>query len=296
MHRMLPSPARVLIVGGDSRIGRSIAHTHELAGDGVTATTRRAQKLPGQVSLDLAAQPTLPGGRFDVVYFCAASTGLAQCAAAPGETRRINVEATLALMREAARRGAFIVFFSTNLVFDGSRPLVAADATPKPECEYGRQKAEVEQRLAGERLPAAIVRLTKVLEPENALFAQWSAALIRGESIRPFSDRVMAPITLEAAVQTAVTAARRRVPGAVHVSASHDISYADAAGHFARALGSRPELVTPQRAAGTQTVRGGAPRHTSLAVDRDFFPTGAPDPLEAIEYLAANCALAAQIG
>jgi dTDP-4-dehydrorhamnose reductase len=293
---MLSSPARVLIVGGDSRIGRSIAHTHEIAGDTITATTRRAQPVPGQVSLDLAKKPTLPDGQFDVVYFCAASTGLAQCAAAPGETRQINVEATLALMREAAQRGAFVVFFSTNLVFDGSRPLVSADARTKPECEYGRQKAEVEQRLASERLPATIIRLTKVLEPENVLFATWTAALMRGETIRPFSDRVMAPVTQEITVQTAVAAARRRVPGVVHVSASHDISYADAAGHFARALGCRPELVTPQRAAGTQTVRGGAPSHTSLAVNPEFFPAGAPDPLEAIEYLAANMALAAPIG
>lgn len=293
MSSASPTPARILIVGGDSRIGRSLAEAHLAAGDRVTRTTRRAVADSGQVFLDLAAPRAIaPAGDFDVAYFCAAATGLARCETAQAETWHTNVEATFGLMCELSRRGTFIVFFSTNLVFDGSRPQIDAAAPLHPECEYGRQKAEVESRLRRERMPAAIVRIAKVLELDNPLFASWGEALAQGRPIEPFTDRVMAPVTLDLVVQAAVAAAARRTPRVVQVSAARDISYADAARHFARALGRPETLVQPRAMSEAQQALAYSAPHTSLAVGATAFPFGAPDPLEAVEFIAAYTALA----
>ena len=81
-------------------------------------------------------------------------------------------------MRAASDAGAHIVFFSSSQVFDGETPLAAEDTSRVPKNVYGRQKLEVETAIADEKLPAAILRVTKVLvEP-----AGWDVPRLVSES------------------------------------------------------------------------------------------------------------------
>ena len=52
---------------------------------------------------------------------CAGITSLAVCRQDPQACRRINVENSLAVLRQLAGTGTFVVALSTNLVFDGSK-------------------------------------------------------------------------------------------------------------------------------------------------------------------------------
>lgn len=282
---------RILIVGGDSRIGRGLAARHLAAGDLVTRTLRRPAQAAGEITFELGRRDATPlPGTYDIAYVCAAATGLAHCEAHPRETAAVNVAATFDLIRHLAARGTFVVFFSTNLVFDGTQPWVTPGATVNPRCEYGRQKAGVEALVLGYRLPAAVIRLTKVIDETDPLFRDWVGALRDGRAITPFSDKVMAPVSHDLTVSLAVTIARRRRAGLAQVSAASDISYAEAARFLVRRLGRPASLVQP-RPCPADAVS--TPRFTSLAVAPDLFPGGAPDPFAALDGLNPLPALAA---
>src|SRR5690606_26325829 len=116
--------------------------------------------------LDLADDP--PRWRLPedvaVAFLCAAVTALRSCEADPAGTARANVEHTARLASMLVGRGAFVVFLSSNLVFDGSEPRRRADAPTCPATEYGRQKAAAEGALLAMG-GVSIVRLTKVVGP-----------------------------------------------------------------------------------------------------------------------------------
>ena len=141
---------RVLIVGADGLLGGTLRRHLQRAGHEVAATSLLSVPDSQNVlHLDLTQPPEtwpeLPACR--AVVLCAAITSLEQCRANPAGTRLVNVTRTLALLEGLAQKGTFVVFISSNLVFDGSKPGRQADEPVCPRTEYGRQKAEAEAAL-----------------------------------------------------------------------------------------------------------------------------------------------------
>ncbi len=261
-----------LIVGVDSLIGGALAAHLRPAGEEVTGTTRRPERVTDDclyldLSEDVAAwRSSRP---VDVAVICAGVTKVADCRLDPLNSSRVNVEGVCALAENLSRSGTFPIFLSTCAVFDGTRPNRQADEQVSPVMEYGRQNAEAEQRLS--RLlgdAVGIVRLTKVLEPRHPLFSRWTAALKQGETINPFSDMYFAPIPLSCAVSVLRLAADRRLPGILQVSGGRDLSYAEAARIGARALGAADDLVQPIKACQAGLHVEDVPTHTTLSNER----------------------------
>lgn len=278
-----------LIVGGDSEI--AAATLLRLRGDGrqAVATTRRGDRLgPDRRFLDLAAplagwQPP-PG--IAAACICAAVARLADCDRDPAGSAVINAVRAVELAELLVARGVYVLFLSTNQVFDGSRPQVPADAPPCPVSEYGRQKARAETGLqaliaAGE--PVGILRLAKVAPPGMALLRQWQAALRAGEPVRAFDDMMMAPVPLDDAAAAITALLDARAAGIWQLTGSDDVSYAETALHIARAVGADPSLVQQVPAASAGMPPGATPRHTTLdsrALQQRFaIPRRAPWPV-----------------
>jgi dTDP-4-dehydrorhamnose reductase len=172
------------------------------------------------------------------------------------------------LARRLAGDGAFVVFLSTNLVYDGSVPLRRADEATCPVTEYGRQKAAVERALLAAGAAVSIVRLTKVVTGEVMPFRGWLQALQNRESIYPFADMVMAPVPLSFAIEALHRIADRRLEGIVQVSAERDISFADAARRLASRMSAPLDLVRPVSAAEAGRSFEVMPKHTTLDTSR----------------------------
>lgn len=272
----------ILIVGGDGLIGRALHESHRAAGVSCLATSRRAGQHP---RLDLAAAPETweLADNYSTVFLCAGRTRLADCEANPAETALINVTRTNELARKLHDRGAFVVFLSTNLVFDGSKDFPAVDDAPNPTTAYGHQKAEAEKilRELGERV--AIVRLTKVVHPAMPLLLDWAAALRRREVIHPYFDMVFSPIPLEYVAGALRSIASRPTGDIIHLSAESDISYASLAASLAEHLDVSCDLVQPQLAS-APPPRFGTLRMKPEDVDRLQPPAAA----ETIRELLAS--------
>ncbi len=174
---------KILIVGGDSEIASATAAHLQRAGFDIAATTRRRERVAAdRPFLDLGgpvADWPIPDGVTGAAV-CAAIARLADCTRDPIGSARVNVTGTVALADRLLMRGIPVLFLSSDKVFDGTRPLVPADAPTCPVSEYGRQKAAAEAALRermGAGAPAAILRLAKVVSPGMELLRQWIASL-----------------------------------------------------------------------------------------------------------------------
>jgi len=134
------------------------------------------------------------------------------------------------------KNGTFVIYLSSDKVFDGTIQHVAPDAAYSPVTEYGRQKLRAEMNLLNHDR-TAILRLSKVLGGENLLFAGWMESLRRGEIIRPFSDMFLAPIPVRSVISTIQLIGMAKAGGIWQLSGQEDVSYAEVGLHAARILG-----------------------------------------------------------
>ena len=268
-----------LVVGADGLIGQALADHLMRAGETVVETTRRLGTISEKsLFLDLVEDVSdwRPPCEVSVAYLCAAVTSLERCRREPLQSARVNVHHTVALAKTLVASGTFVIFPSTNLVYDGSIPFRKAEDAVCPVTEYGRQKVEAERQLLalGETVATlsrglvSVVRFTKVLGPNMPLFKGWIQALQDGETIYPFSDMVMAPVPLSFAVDVLHRVGEARLPGIVQVSGEKDVTYEQVARHIAQCIGASPDLVQPMRSEEAGLQIESIPSHTTLDTTR----------------------------
>jgi dTDP-4-dehydrorhamnose reductase len=228
-----------LIVGGDGLIGSSLHRKLILDGASVTVTTRKHPDSSNSLYLNLNEDVSAWRAPLDVqvAYLCAAITKIKTCDESHNDAYRVNVESTLQIAAKLLEGGTFVVFLSTNYVFSGSKPQQKTNDSYAPINEYGRLKAEAERRLLSLGGKIAIVRLTKVLDRNSPLIAEWIRNLKRQQPVYAFHDLCIAPISLTYAVDALYHIGKLRKAGVYHLSGSKDLSYADLARMLANKVG-----------------------------------------------------------
>lgn len=283
---------KAIVVGIDGLLGRALGEAIRASGGEVHGTSRRQDASANGVQhLDLAdphaGEAAMPPA--DVAFFCAAMARFADCRANPTIARQINVLTPAALAQRLAAQGTRVVLLSTSAVYDGRAARVPSDIPPCPITDYGRLKAEAEAQFFALGPVASIVRLTKVLEPQQALFVRWIDALMCGEPVTAFTDLGLAPVSLASAIRTLLVASADPQGGIYQASANGDISYADAARHIAQRLGVDLARVTARRGAEAGIPAEQLTLLSSLDASRLAALTGepAPDPYAVIDDVFA---------
>lgn len=263
-----------LVVGADGLVGAGLVALMEKVGAGVTATTRRHDAVGAKrLFLDLTdaeAKAFRPAG-YSVAFLCAAITSIAACEDDPARTQQINVLNTVALAKTLLAAGTQIVFLSSNTVFDGTAAWPNEGTAYSPACEYGRQKAAVEQqflRLSTPSVPVAIVRLSKVLTPRSGMVAEFLRHLAAGELCPAFDDLGMCPISLGYTTEALLAVARSGLPGVFHLAGEEEMSYAGFAQRLASHLGADPALVRPGSSAASAARVLFRPTYPGLGMQR----------------------------
>lgn len=260
----------LLLLGGDLEIGAAtIRHLNGRAMPAL-ATTRRPDRVSGRMVLLDLSQPLNhwePPAGVDAACIFAAVSRLAACASNPEASAFINVEQTLALAERLLARGIYVLFLSTNQVFDGSVAQVGAEAPTCPVSEYGRQKARTEAALRQHMdrgAPVGILRLAKVMSPDMPLVHGWIDALMAGRSIRAFHDMTMAPAPTEMVVSAIAHLLRDKARGIFQLSGPRDVSYLEIGYQLAERVGTARSRVERVSALEAGQPLGSTPRHTTL--------------------------------
>jgi dTDP-4-dehydrorhamnose reductase len=285
----------MLLVGGDSEIGAATYQSLQRQGRAVCATTRRRDRASDErpfldLGADLSDWEPPPGTRSACIFLAIAR--LADCARDPTASAHINIAQTLTLIGKLVARDIHVLFLSTNQVFDGMTPHVAAAAPACPVSEYGRQKARVEAALRqqiGQGAPVAILRLGKVASPVMPLIDNWIGLLAAGQPIQAFRDMPLAPAPTGLVTTAIERLMQDRLTGIYQLTGPRDVSYAEIGRFLAGRLGADPKLVTETSARDAGLPEGATPRHTTLdsSALRERYDLSVPDIWAMIEPMIA---------
>jgi len=262
------------VVGAHSTIGAALVSRLKQQRQDVITTGRRDASV--DVVLDLADADSVLAvdrvGPVGAAVICAGITGEDNCRRSPELAHRVNVDNTIALARRLMSRGTYVLFLSSNAVFDGSVAQAPADSPRRPLTLYGQGKAAVEAALLPEG--AAVLRLSKVLAANHRLFSTWAQALLAGQPITAAENLRFAPLPLDGVVSGIEALIEGLHPGLHQWSGIADISYAEAAVELAARLG-RSEILVRGEMIEMQTP---PPAHTTLATTETLISLGFTQP------------------
>lgn len=286
-----------MIFGGDGNLGIAVSNHLDRLGMSYARTTIEKHKPSNDnnwLHFDLTDNVddwVIPEG-FDVAFMFSAITSLKTCEQDPVGTRKINVENAIKLLDRLHNKKIFIIYPSSNQVFNGEKPYVTANDETSPITEYGRHKADIENYLLNLD-NAAVIRLTKVISPELPLFCNWIDQLKNKQTIYPFHDMVFSPISLSLVLEVMMLVATQKISGIIQVSGEKDITYHQAASYIANCIGADSSLVNPISALEKGIARNMIPSHTTMDMSRlvDEFGINPPSYEAVIDkfLLKRNC-------
>ncbi|HTV81916.1 MAG TPA: dTDP-4-dehydrorhamnose reductase [Acidobacteriaceae bacterium] len=134
---------RILLVGSGGQVGRELQRSFAGLGE-LVACDRQALDLTSENSVRAVVERTEP----DVILNAAAYTAVDKAESEADLAHAINARAPQILAEEAARRGALLIHYSTDYVFDGSKtsPWTETDE-PHPLNIYGASKLAGEEAI-----------------------------------------------------------------------------------------------------------------------------------------------------
>ncbi len=181
---------RLLITGANGQVGWHLQRTLAPMGQVMAIDI-------GEVDLtDLnAVSRTVRDFAPDIVVNAAAYTAVDKAESEPELARAINVAAPGKIAEECARTGALLVHYSTDYVYDGSKPApYEENDVTGPLSVYGHTKLEGDQAIMASGCAHIILRTTWVYDIRGKNFLRTVLRLAREkEELRMVGDQYGAP-------------------------------------------------------------------------------------------------------
>jgi dTDP-4-dehydrorhamnose reductase len=245
---------RFLITGANGQLGFELQRALAPLGE-VVACGRDACDLSNPDSIRAALRAAKP----NVILSAGAYTAVDKAESEPDLARAINAAAPGILGEEAAKLGALVIHFSTDYVFDGTKPSAyrEEDAT-NPLGVYGKTKLEGEKALAASGADHLIFRTSWVFGAHGKNFIKTILRLASSrDELRIVADQFGAPtgaaLLADASAHIAtryLRDGRENFPfGLYHFAAGGETSWHGFAQHIvAKATAANSPLkVTPER-------------------------------------------------
>ena len=221
---------RLLIVGGDSQIGKflklKLNNKYE-----IYSTTRNINmKSSKNLYLNLydvkKSINFLP--KVDVVLLLASVNNFEYCEKNPEILIKINLEATYELIKKFTMDGSNIIFISTASVFNSDFENNETANVIPPTYLYPRSKYIIEQILKTYNLARTnsntIIRLSKLITLDSKLIRNWINCAVNNQDIICY-DRVFSPISLNYTLDCMSKIIASNIAGTFHITGASLINY-----------------------------------------------------------------------
>lgn len=241
---------RLLVIGGTGLVGDALARAWRGRGGGATVCTYHCHPGPDLRRLDMRDEPAVQAllGELkpDFVAVPAANPFVDECELHPEETRAVNVEGTLNVVRGCAAEGVPLLFYSSDYVFDGKKSSYMEQDAVNPLNEYGRQKIEVETAVLRSSARNVVIRTAGAYgwqwEPKNFVL-QVLANLRAGRPQKAAREVRFSPTYVENLAAVAADLLEAGRGGLFHAVGADFLSRADFARLVAEIFGLDGSLV-----------------------------------------------------
>lgn len=238
----------------------------------ITGLTRKEFDL-----LDFTALRSAFGRqRPQLVIHCAAVSRSEVCQQDPALARRVNVETTRILTDLASEIP--LVFFSSDLVFDGEKGAYVEDDSPNPLSFYAETKVAAEQVVLANPCHTVIrTSLNAGVSPrgDRSFTEEMRRAWQAGRSVRLFTDEFRCPIPAAVTAQAVWALVERRQAGLFHLAGSERLSRWE----IGQAVAARYPELNPQMEAGSLRDYIGPRRPADTSLDCGKIQKLLPFPL-----------------
>lgn len=245
---------KIFITGGSGLAGSRLAEMALARGDEVFSGYAHNRPACGRgVRLDLldtdGIRDIIERTRPDAIVHSAALTDVDRCEREKDLAFRMNVEGTRAVAEGARAVGSFLVYVSTDYVFDGRRGLYREGDQTGPVSYYGLSK------LLGEELSldqGCVARTCVIYGRRPASgkvnFALWILnSLESGKEISVVTDQFITPTLNSNLAAMLLEAADRQLSGIYHLSGASRVSRYDFACQLADMFELDSRLILPSR-------------------------------------------------
>lgn len=266
---------KVLITGASGFLGGNLASslksTHEILG----TFARNPVEIPGcrMERLDFSRGGGVAAlvGRFspDAVIHAAALIDVDLCEKEPEMALRVNADAARQVAEAAADAGARLIYFSTDMVFDGHKGMYAEEDEARPLTVYGRTKLDGERWTLRLHPGAVVARLSLMYGTGTRVhgsFLGWMRGrLEKGQPLELFTDQYRTPLYVRDVCRVVERIlADPPVRGIYHLAGPERMNRFDFGRRMAAAFGFPERLLRPVR---MEDMPGLVPRPRDNSMD-----------------------------
>ena len=207
----------------------------------------------------------------DAVVHAAALTNVDKCEMEKQLAWKTNVEATENLAQLCKERDVFLVYVSTDYVFDGQKGMYKETDNPAPINYYGLTKLKGEQ--AVQALDDHCIARGSVIYGSTPAtgkinFALWLLDKLRKkEEIKIVTDQWNSPTLNLNMAEMILETVEKRIVGTLHLAGATRLSRYEFAEYIAEVFNLDPTYITPIRSDQLKWVAR-RPRDSSLNVDK----------------------------
>ena len=244
---------RIFITGGSGLLGGKVAEIALERGYEVYSGYNSHKPEFGEhVKFDLANSNSIvkviDEVKPDVIVHSAALTDVDKCEVEKELAYKINVEGTKVVAEMAKKLNSFLIYISTDYVFDGNKGMYKEEDETNPINYYGYTK------LLGEKYcqDFCIARTCVIYGAKPASgkvnFALWLISkLKKGESVKIITDQFITPTLNTNLAKMALECAERELKGVFHLAGATRVSRFEFAREIARVFGLNGNLIIPAK-------------------------------------------------
>lgn len=207
----------------------------------------------------------------EAVVHAAALTDVDRCELEKELAWKTNVEATTNLARLCKENGVFLLYVSTDYVFDGEKGMYRETDKPAPINHYGLTKLKGEeavQALDNYCIARGSVIYGSTPATGKVNFALWLLDKLRKkEEVKIIIDQWNSPTLNVSMAEMIIETLEKRTTGTFNLAGATRLSRYEFAQHFAETFNLDPKYITPVQSKQIKWVAR-RPRDSSLNVEK----------------------------
>ena len=243
---------KFLVTGSAGLIGQQVVKDLSESNEVFSSYNHSMPEYGEPVRMDLRDHKQISGvfdeKNPDVVIHLGAMTDVDLCERENHSASEINAKSTETIAKECSKQNSFLIYLSTDYVFDGNSGLYKENDITNPIGYYGKSKLDGEISIQDSLSEYCIARTSTPfgVHSKKKSFPIWIIEnLEQKNQINVLTDQITSPTYIPNLSKMLIEIAERKITGILHVSGASNMSRYDMACKIANKLNYDQSLLKP---------------------------------------------------